>query len=247
MRKYFPILCLAALSLAATAQAAVIIESSDGAAGGLTVSGFETTADTDLLLVGVGFMRKGDGTGPFLSEPVTDLTFNGTSLTPLTGSKAVDDSMVTEFFVLANPGVVTGDIVVSTDGTVWGESVAAYALDGDNIQISIALNTLDQNVSQMSTDISTSAGALLIDMISTDDADGHTAWAGQTVVVDKDGDKSQSSTYKTAVDGTNTMGYDFAATNDGEGAHTVLAIVPEPATMSLLALGGLAAVIRRRR
>ncbi len=51
-----------------------------------------------------------------------------------------------------------------------------------------------------------------------------------------------SSTYAWEIDGGNIVGY----YSDGSGTHGFLAVVPEPATLSLLAVGMLMACRRRR-
>ncbi len=125
----------------------------------------------------------------------------------------------------------------------------AYSIQGATISdVTAEVNTLESSATSMESEIAASASnTILIDFITTDDADGITAQSGQTVLLDVDGDQSTGSSYKIVSAGTNTMGWDFAAQNDGEGAHSVIAIVPEPATMSLLAIGGLGALLKRKR
>ena len=254
--KNFVLTAMVVLALAVGAQAAVI-QSSDSAYDGgsplgtLTIADFDTDADTDLLLVALGGMFKNSGT---LDTLITGPTFGTTTLTQLPGSYAQDGTggwdQHVAWYYLENPGDVTADISYSSDSRVNGNAgLVAYSIKGATLSgVSTAKSIMDSSGTSMSTDITATANnTIVIDFITHDDAGGHTAHAGQTVLLDDDGDTCLGSSHKTVDAGTHSMGWNFDSSNDGEGAHSVIAIVPEPATMSLLALGGLGALLRRRR
>ena len=159
--------------------------------------------------------------------------------------------MYSVFYALDISGAPTGDIITD-GGSDHGRSIVAYAIKDATLADITATSSIDDGSgdkpTSWTTSINAQAGALLIDMLATDDADDHIAAAGQIEVFVRTGDKAQSSSYKDASSGSNDMTWSgFASDYNRELAHSVIAIVPEPATMGLLALGGMATVLRRRR
>ncbi|MFP4214945.1 MAG: PEP-CTERM sorting domain-containing protein [Phycisphaerae bacterium] len=246
--KNFVLTAVVVLALAVGAQAAVI-QNSDSvgseSSSGQAITGFST--DTDLLIVGIGGMMNS------LTDLVEDVTFDGTSLTPVTDSFINDGGgwgQFAEFYYMTNP-TGQGDVVWESSARCYG-SVVAYAIDDVTIEdVVVATSAKADGLAggAFSTSIETTAPSLLIDFLALDDPDAVTATSGQEIVMDtKTGDKLQVSSVMDVEAGTHTMGYTLEGDDDpGWAAHSVVAIVPEPATMSLLAIGGLGALLRRRR
>jgi hypothetical protein len=254
--KNFVLAAMVVLVLAVGAQAAVIQNSGSVSGDGdplgtLTITDYVSAADTDLLLVAVGGMFKPDAT---LDSMVTaGPMFGTTTLTQLENSYARDGGgwgQHVAWYYLETPGDVTADISFSAEESrATRAGIAAYSIKGATLEdITVEVNILTSGAGSMATDIVASAGnTILIDFISTDDANGQNADASQTEVLTTFKDASVSSSYKTVAAGTQTMSWDFVKSGTSEGAHSVVAIVPEPATMSLLAIGGLGALLKRKR
>ena len=76
-----------------------------------------------------------------------------------------------------------------------------------------------------------------------------TAASGQDTYLNFDnGKRRRVSSYKEVAAGTHTMAYALTGSDSPEWvAHSVIAIVPEPATMCLLAAGAAGMLLRRRK
>ncbi len=237
------------LLVAATSQAGVILEGTSANGGSNTVV-HSTTADTDLLLVGYGI---------FGNDSISGVTFDdgfvSQGMTPVPDSLSVDARLEVQFFYILNPGAVSDATITGSAEGGFNKAIVAYNIQGVTAtdQVSAVTSTQgDEDVSSWSTNVTSSGAGLIIDLISTDDLDGLTADAGQTVTVNNNnsGDRDIASSYK-SVDsaGTYSMGWTGTDTlTDNEGvAHSVLAITPEPATLALVALGLGGTLLRRRR
>ncbi|MBN1943751.1 MAG: PEP-CTERM sorting domain-containing protein [Phycisphaerae bacterium] len=154
-------------------------------------------------------------------------------------------------------GGTSGDIYLS-DGTItvpsiWlgddGGATAILEVTGGAINLSDTLYVNTYSSGSLGGMMSLDGGvvtASALSMVNADDVAGTLDIAGGTLILDGEIDSSWQyyvDGWVTANGGTGTLDFDYDSGSD----TTTITAVPEPATMGLLALGGLGVLIRRKR
>lgn len=263
LRQFIPALLVA---FATSAPAAVIIENSavsvNGNPGNPDILSYSTIASTDVLLVGfAGFMNNG-------ANGVTSITYDGSAMALVPSSLVEDNRLESSWYYLFNPGVVTGNIDITVDGTGHHYlNAVAYSVEGPTAieHLSAFTRTTDTFATSVSVVESVIGASLAIDLLASDDTTTATlfnsAQAGQTEIFNRANpsfaDRFAGSSHQVIGGGGSLdIGWDFGQANtDNEGsAYSVLALgesvvsrVPEPGSVGLGLIGALLLTYVRRK
>lgn len=246
---------LASLSQAGVVDtSAAIYLGSDTGTESMTVAG-----DADRIMVAFLCSRGNSGAS------VNSLTYADAAFTPIAGSEIASDlpgewASKAQAFYLLNPAAGTNDLAYDVDTDNRGSGLVIVSISGAAQQAPTVFGTYADSADVLETTMTgtpTAAGMLVagLSVEQDENADGSAGTNGLTKLasfsqIDGGGagwlNIAGAIGVKDVSTSETTIGWTW--TKDGYHAHSVVEVadVPEPATMGLLALGGLVALKRRR-
>jgi hypothetical protein len=255
MRTYW--IGLGLIAIVAAAANAATVDTYDGYAAEIVSEDVTITTEDGRLLVAFVSNRGNDGDG-FIT--VNSMAYGGEDFAHLedADANATNDSYGpwSQVYYLVNPQGGTNKFEYTLNGGNRGESVILVSLYDCPGQAPAVFGT-DGGQKSDSTSVTATPPAdaemLLSGAVVRHKGNTFTATEGLTELMeqvnsygspDKHGAVSVVGYKDVSESGATSVGWMM---DSNDYAHSVIAIVPEPATMSLLALGGLVALRRRRK